>query len=93
MTLGRPEEPKQMPTRPAALLLRSATVVDTRDGSRRPGTDVLVQDGVITAVGPALAAPDGTVPVDARGRYVVPGFNDMHAHPLGAAVTWPPPWN
>ncbi|MYW62609.1 amidohydrolase family protein [Streptomyces sp. SID8379] len=72
-----------MPTRPAPLLLRSATVVDTRDGTRSPGTDVLVQDGTITAVGRGLGAPDGTTTVDAHDHYVVPGYNDMHAHPLG----------
>lgn len=71
-----------MPTT-SALLLRSATVVDTRDGSLHPATDVLVQDGVITAVGPGLTAPAGARTVDATGRYLVPGFNDMHAHPLG----------
>lgn len=68
---------------PAALLLRSATVVDTRDGSIHHGTDVLVRDGVITAVGQNLATPDGTAEADVRGRFLVPGFNDMHAHPLG----------
>uniref|UniRef100_A0AAU1M3D6 Amidohydrolase-related domain-containing protein n=1 Tax=Streptomyces sp. NBC_00148 TaxID=2903626 RepID=A0AAU1M3D6_9ACTN len=67
----------------SALLLRSATVVDTRDGSLHPATDVLVQDGVITAVGPGLSAPAGARTVDATGRYLVPGYNDMHAHPLG----------
>ncbi|MEU3735113.1 amidohydrolase family protein [Streptomyces sp. NPDC033538] len=71
-----------MPETPA-LLLRSATVVDTRDGSLRPETDVLIQDGVITAVGQGLTTPDGTRTVDARGHYLVPGYNDMHAHPLG----------
>ncbi|MGY0021433.1 amidohydrolase family protein [Streptomyces sp. YJ-C3] len=68
---------------PPALLLRRATVVDTRDGALSRDTDVLVQDGVITAVGPELAEPDGAEVVDAEGRYVVPGYNDMHAHPLG----------
>ncbi|MGI5472988.1 amidohydrolase family protein [Streptomyces sp. CA-132043] len=68
---------------PTPLLLRSATVVDTRDGSLHPETDVLIQGGVITAVGRGLTAPDHTTAVDAHGRYLVPGYNDMHAHPLG----------
>ncbi|GAA4206976.1 hypothetical protein GCM10022252_70000 [Streptosporangium oxazolinicum] len=71
-----------MPAHPP-LLLRSATVVDTRDGSLHPETDVLIPDGVIAAVGRGLAVPDGTTVVDAHGRYLVPGYNDMHAHPLG----------
>ncbi|MGI5183364.1 nuclear transport factor 2 family protein [Dactylosporangium sp. CA-152071] len=67
----------------APLLLRRGTVVDTRDGSLRPGTDVLADGGVITAVGEGLDAPRGATVVDVSGRYVVPGYNDMHAHPLG----------
>ncbi|MEU0562011.1 amidohydrolase family protein [Dactylosporangium sp. NPDC006015] len=67
----------------ALLLLRRGTVVDTRDGSLRPGTDVLADGGVITAVGEGLEAPRGATVVDVSGRYVVPGYNDMHAHPLG----------
>ncbi|MEU6841643.1 amidohydrolase family protein [Streptomyces sp. NPDC046716] len=66
-----------------ALLLRGATVVDTRDGALSRDTDVLVRGGAITAVGPRLTAPDGAQVVDAAGLYVVPGYNDMHAHPLG----------
>lgn len=71
------------PSPPAPLLLRRATVVDTRDGSHRPETDVLVRDGVITAVGRGITPPDGTETVDTHGHYLVPGYNDMHAHPLG----------
>lgn len=72
-----------MQAHPADLLLRGATVVGTRDGSLHPGTDVLVRAGVITSVGRGLTPPDGITAVDARGRYLVPGYNDMHAHPLG----------
>ncbi|WP_420309197.1 amidohydrolase family protein [Streptomyces sp. YS-B37] len=64
------------------LLLRSVTVVDTRTGSLTPDTDVLVRDGRITEVRPGIEAPPRAAVVDARNRYVVPGYNDMHAHPL-----------
>ncbi|MFE9687228.1 amidohydrolase family protein [Streptomyces sp. NPDC006285] len=66
------------------LLLRSATVVNTRDGSLTPDTDVLVQDGTITEVRPGIEIPDGLRAriVEARGLFVAPGYNDMHAHPL-----------
>ncbi|BCY08256.1 amidohydrolase family protein [Actinoplanes sp. L3-i22] len=67
----------------STLLLRDATVVDTRAGGLRPGTDVLIENGRIAAVGPGLPAPPGAEVVQASARYVVPGYNDMHAHPLG----------
>lgn len=45
----------------------------------RPGADVLVEDGVITAVGPDLTAAGGTV-LNAGGKVVIPGFVDTHRH-------------
>src|SRR4051812_30173989 len=41
--------------------------------------DVLVEDGVITAVGPDLQAP-GVRVVDAGSSWVLPGFVDTHRH-------------
>ncbi|MEU8712332.1 amidohydrolase family protein [Streptomyces sp. NPDC048663] len=43
-------------------------------------TDVLVTDDRITAVGPRLAVPEGTVEVDALGGIVMPGMIDTHRH-------------
>jgi imidazolonepropionase-like amidohydrolase len=71
------------------LVLRNVTVVDTGDGALAPGLDVLVADGVIRAitttdpdpVGAAAGTADAEV-VDGSGRYLIPGFLDMHAHPL-----------
>jgi cytosine/adenosine deaminase-related metal-dependent hydrolase len=41
--------------------------------------DVLVQDGRIAAVGPALQADDAFV-IDAAGHIVMPGMVDAHHH-------------
>ncbi|MBW3627830.1 MAG: amidohydrolase family protein [Gemmatimonadetes bacterium] len=43
---------------------------------------VLVRDGRIAAVGPAasVSAPAGATVVDARGKYLIPGLAEMHAH-------------
>lgn len=65
-------------------VLRGTTVVDVRTGSLRAAVDVTIDGGRIAAI-------DSTTPyprdpraenVDARGTYTVPGFCDMHAHPL-----------
>ena len=74
-------------TSDAQLVIRGVTVVDPRDGSLRAGQDVRITGERIVSVEPAR--DDGDVPaaaqvVDAAGRYLVPGFADMHAHPLGA---------
>ncbi|WP_069387121.1 amidohydrolase [Cellulosimicrobium cellulans] len=41
---------------------------------------VLVEDGVITAVGADVVVPDGVRTIDAAGRWVLPGFVEAHAH-------------
>jgi hypothetical protein len=64
------------------LVIRDVTVVSTRDGSLQAHRDVAVSGDTIVSVGPA--SPDGVLRharvVDAGGKYLVPGFNDMHAH-------------
>lgn len=47
--------------------------------------NVLVQEGIITAVGGAeLTAPEGTDVLDAEGGTVLPGFVDSHTHTVFA---------
>lgn len=64
------------------LVIRDVTVVSTRDGLLQAHQDVAVSGDTIVSVGPA--SPDGVLRdarvVDAGGKYLVPGFNDMHAH-------------
>lgn len=44
------------------------------------GATVLVEDGVVTAVGTDVVVPEGVRVVDAGGRWVLPGFVEAHAH-------------
>lgn len=48
---------------------------------------VVVRDRKIVALGPrsAVALPHGITRIDSRGRYLVPGLADMHAHLAGPA--------
>jgi imidazolonepropionase-like amidohydrolase len=55
------------------------------EGTTRPPIDdgtVLVRDGLITAVGQRQAVPiaAGVKSIDVRGKTIVPGLWDMHAH-------------
>ena len=46
------------------------------------GSTVVVRDGRIAEVGPStrVAIPGGARRIDGRGRYLIPGLADMHAH-------------
>jgi imidazolonepropionase-like amidohydrolase len=50
------------------------------EGPPIPNGTVLVEDGVITAVGSGLTPGPGVEVVDASGKWVLPGFVDAHAH-------------
>ena len=60
-------------------MLRGGEVVDA--GGRRRA-DVVIVDGVVTAVGAGAAneAPCGATVLDAAGCVVAPGLVDLHAH-------------
>ena len=59
----------------APMLIRNTTLPDGRSG-----VDVLIADGLIAAVGPALAAPAGIETIDAQGFLLSPPFVDAHFH-------------
>ncbi len=63
---------------PFDTLIRGAMVLD---GSGRPAfpADVAIRDGRIAAVGDLSQAEAGET-VEARGRYLTPGFIDVHRH-------------
>jgi imidazolonepropionase-like amidohydrolase len=65
----------------SAILIKDATVLTMRGGAEDVlRGDVLVQDGIIKAVGPHLS-PDGvTEMVDARQMIVMPGLVNAHMH-------------
>jgi hypothetical protein len=50
---------------------------------------VLVEGGRITALGPAsqVKVPAGAIRIDGRGKYLIPGLADMHAHIPGSQDT------
>jgi len=46
----------------------------------RQKADILVEDGVLTQIGKDLVVPEGCEVIDARGKYIFPGFIDPHVH-------------
>ena len=73
-------------------VIQNVTVVNTRDGSLTPGAAVVIDGGKIQQIAannliivkPTAQAVDGT------GKYVVPGFLDMHTHAAGTVTATAP---
>jgi imidazolonepropionase-like amidohydrolase len=65
-----------------SLLIGSVFVVDTETGSVSPPQDIIVQQGLITAIAPAgsVSVSSDTPRIDGTGRFAMPGLIDVHAH-------------
>ena len=61
-------------------LINSARIVDGIGPDLIEGQDVLVQDGMIAAIGSDLDTPEGVTVIDAAGPVMTPGFIDMLYH-------------
>ena len=68
-----------MSAQAASIAIVGAHVVPVASDPIENGT-VVVENGVITAVGTDIAPPEGVRVVDAAGRWLLPGFIEAHGH-------------
>ncbi|AYL97025.1 amidohydrolase family protein [Mucilaginibacter celer] len=64
------------------IAITGGNVIDVNTGTTLPGAVVLIENGIIKAVGkPAdVKIPAGAKIIDAKDKTVLPGLWDMHAH-------------
>ncbi|HSE48128.1 MAG TPA: amidohydrolase family protein [Terriglobales bacterium] len=62
------------------VVFQDATVFDAPNATFIPHQDVVVSGNRIVSVGPTGKAPKGAQVIDARGKTLLPGLWDMHAH-------------
>lgn len=69
------------------LLLDHVNVVGVHDGTVARDRAVVMADGRIVRVasGGSIGVSGNAQAIDGKGAFVVPGFNDMHAHNLNTA--------
>ncbi len=74
---------------PADMLVTNGRWVNVHSGEIIPGTDVAIKAGRFAAIGPDLGYTrgEGTIVIDAGGRYLVPGLCDAHMHVESGMVT------
>ncbi len=73
---------RSMDSDPSPLRLVNATVVDTRTGELTRAAEIVLRNGKIESVasGKLIHSSADMRTINAAGRYVVPGFLDMHVH-------------
>ena len=74
---------------PGVLVVRGATLVDVKSGREIPETAIVVRGERIAQIGPEgkITIPAGARSVDARGKWIIPGLIDSHAHAESAEET------
>lgn len=61
------------------LLIKNGRIIDPSQGIDDT-LDLVVENGLVKAIGKGLSVPEGVKTIDAGGNYVVPGLIDMHVH-------------
>ena len=76
-------------------VIRDVTVVNTRDGVLLPAQAVVIAEGRIQRVLPTrnVKPGAGAAVVDGSGKFIVPGYLDMHTHALAGADLPIPFWS
>lgn len=71
------------------LAIRGGTLVDVKSGREIPETAIVVQGERIAQIGTEgkLTIPAGAQIIDAKGKWVIPGLIDSHAHAESAEET------
>lgn len=61
-------------------LLENASVVDVETGNISRGQTVLIEDGMIAAIGTRVRADEDAERIDLGGAFLLPGLTDSHVH-------------
>jgi len=68
---------------PATLALTHVAVIDGSGARAQPDLTVVTGGDRITSMGKKVRVPRGARVVNARGKFLIPGLWDMHAHVVG----------
>ncbi|MEW6736529.1 MAG: amidohydrolase family protein [Acidobacteriota bacterium] len=66
------------------LVIANVTVIDGTDAPAKPGYNVLIANNRIISIEKADTSqlPAGAQVIDGKGKFLIPGLWDMHAHPF-----------
>ncbi len=69
------------------LALNGVTIIDTHDGKLIRNVAIVIENGRIAKIASAgsIVAGGSVRSIDAHGKFAVPGYLDLHAHPLSSS--------
>ena len=68
-------------TNPTVLVLRGGMLVDVASGKEISDSTIVMRGGRIEEIGRGnTAIPEGAQVIDAKGKWIIPGLIDSHAH-------------
>lgn len=63
-----------------AVAIRTGTLIDPGTGRVSHGDTIVVERGLITAIGPKAVIPSGANVIDLSNEWILPGIIDAHTH-------------
>ena len=69
-----------LPAQQAAIVFTGVTVVPMDRDEVLPNQTVVIENGRIAYVGAPRSSPAGATTIDARGKFLMPGLAEFHAH-------------
>lgn len=67
-------------SRQREIVIRSVNIIPMDKEEVLANQMVLIKDGKISAIGPKLKYGKNALVIDAKGKYLIPGLAEMHAH-------------
>jgi Amidohydrolase family len=63
-----------------SLVIKNVTVIDATGAPARTGVSVSIDGGRIADIQKKIRTPKSAVAIDGKGKFLIPGLWDMHAH-------------
>jgi hypothetical protein len=82
--------PGMVVSQATTVAITGVNVIDVVNGDVTPGRTVVITANAISSVTAGSRAPSGARVVDGRGKFLIPGLWDMHAHMEASGPAWLP---
>jgi len=77
----------QKSTEKSVILITNAAIFDGQNEKLQEGMSVLVEGNKITKIAKTIQTTENAQVVDAKGKTLMPGLIDAHAHPMFAGIS------